>query len=87
MVIIFMFDDLRDITELFFSLIVLDSLYTSGNDMNSSGKSTATMSGSQNILFVNYRTSTEQTPGRIRASKLHLPRKFSVCCIFTTNNC
>merc|ERR1719507_1252850 len=86
MIIIFMFDDLGDITELFFSLIVLDSLYSSSNDMNSSRKSTATMSGSQNILFVNYRTSTEQTPGRIRASKLHLPRKFSVCCIFTANN-
>merc|ERR1712141_868242 len=86
MVIIFMLDDLCDITELFFSLVILDSLYSSSNDTNSSGKSTTTVSGSENILFVNYRASTEQTSGRIRTSKLHLPRKFSICCIFTTNN-
>merc|ERR1719411_29007 len=86
MVIVFMFDNLGNITELLFSLIILNPFYSPSNHMNSTRKSTTTVSGSQNILFVNYRTSTEQTPGRIRASKLHLPRKFSICSIFTTNN-
>merc|ERR1719464_2528445 len=58
MVIIFMFDNLGDITELFFSLVILNPFYSPSNDMNSSRKSTATVSGRQNILFVNYRAST-----------------------------